>query len=114
MNAAARLVHQSGLSHHLVRIWFFSRRQLTVILLALALLLSALGIVYVTQMTRMLHASFQSNLAEKNRLTVERGQLLLERSTWIMQARIQAVAETKLGMQIPDRKSVVVINESRD
>lgn len=112
MNAAARLVHESGLSRHMLRTWFFTRRQITVTLLAMTVLLSALSIVYVTQVTRVLHAAYQSNQAEKNRLQVEYGQLMLERSTWIMQARIQEMAEAHLGMVIPDRKSVVVINEN--
>ena len=112
MNAAARLVHQSGLSKHLLRTYIFTKRQVALALLALIVLFSALSIVYVTQETRMLHATYQANLAEKNRLQVERGQLLLERSTWIMQARIQEVAQDKLGMAIPDRKLVTVINEN--
>jgi cell division protein FtsL len=44
-------------------------------------------------------------------LIVERGQLLLERGTWMMQARIQKFAESKLGMVIPDHKSVVIVHE---
>ncbi len=44
-------------------------------------------------------------------LHVQRGQLLLERSTWMMQARIQPIAENKLGMIIPDHKSVVIVHE---
>lgn len=66
---------------------------------------------YATQVTRVLHATYQANVAEKNRLQVQHGQLLLERSTWIRQARIQEVAENKLGMIMPDRKSVMIVNE---
>jgi cell division protein FtsL len=42
---------------------------------------------------------------------IQRGQLLLERSTWIMQARIQKMAENKLDMVIPDHQSTVVVRE---
>jgi cell division protein FtsL len=111
MNAAARLVHQSVLSRHLIRTLFFSRQQITVAMLALAVLLSALGIIYVTHVTRILHAAYQRNLSEQDRLHVEHGQFLLERSTWMMQARVQQIAQYKLGMIIPDSKSVVVIHE---
>lgn len=111
MNAAARLVHQSGLTKHLLWTFLLTKRQIAVAAIALAVLLSALSIVYVTQVTRVLHAAYQANAAYKNRLQVQKGQLLLERSTWIMQARIQEIAENQLGMVVPDRKSVMVIDE---
>lgn len=111
MNAAARLVHQSVLSRYLIGAQFFSKRQLAVAVLALAVLLSALGIIYVTHISRILHATYQRNLVLQDRLHVERGQLLLERSTWMMQARVQQIAEEKLGMIVPDYKSMVIIHE---
>lgn len=111
MNAAARLVHQHVLSRHLVLAYLLTRRQMAVLLLSLSVLLSALGVVYVIHVNRVLHANYQHNLAEQDRLHVERGQLLLERSTWMMQARTQQIAEKKLGMMIPDHKSVVIIHE---
>lgn len=111
MNAAARLVHQSILSRHLIWNHFLSRRQLGTAMLALMVLFSALSIIYVTHATRLLHAGYQRNLSEQDRLHIEHGQLLLERSTLMMQSRVQQVAEKKLGMIIPDAKSIVVIRE---
>ncbi len=111
MNAAARLVHQGILTRHLVLTHFLTRKQIAVVVLAMAVLLSALSVIYVTHVTRVLYASYQRDLADQDRLHVERGQLLLERSTWMMQARIQQIAENKLGMVIPNHKSVVIIHE---
>lgn len=111
MNAAGRLVHQNILSRHLVFTHLLTRRQMTVLMLALAVILSGLSTIYVTHVTRVLHAAYQHNLLEQNRLHVQRGQLLLERSTWMMQARTQQIAENQLGMVIPDHKSVVIIHE---
>lgn len=111
MNAAARLVHQSILSRHLVFTYLLTKRQMTVIALALAVLLSALSIIYVTHTTRILYANYQRNIVEQDRLLIARGQLLLERGTGMMQARIQQIAENKLGMVIPDHKSVVIVHE---
>lgn len=111
MNAAARLVHRGVLTRHLVFTHFLSRKQLTSVVLAFAVIMSALCTIYVTQATRILHANYQHNLVEQDHLHVERSQLLLERSTWMMQARIQQIAESKLGMIIPDNKSVVIIHE---
>lgn len=111
MNAAARLVHQSVLSRHLVLTHLLTRRQIAVLFLALAVILSGLSTIYVTHVTRILHAAYQHNLLEQNRLHLQRGQLLLERSTWMMQARTQHIAENQLGMVIPEHKSVVIIHE---
>jgi cell division protein FtsL len=111
MNAAARLVHQNGLAKHLILVHLVTRRQLTVLLLAAAVVLSALAVIYVTHTTRVLFATYQHHQNEKNHLFVERGQLLLERGTWMMQARIQKYAESKLGMVMPDHKSVVIVRE---
>lgn len=111
MNAAARLVHQHGLSRHLLLTHFLTRKQLTVIFLGMMVVFSALSLIYVTHLTRELHAGFARNLNLQDRLHVSRGQLLLERSTWMMQARVQEVAEKKLGMIFPDHKSVVVVRE---
>jgi len=111
MNAAGRLVHQNVLARHLILTHLLSRRQIVTMLLTLSVLLSAMSIIYVTHLTRNLYASYQHNLLEYDRLHMQRGQLLLERSTWMVQSRIQQIAETNLGMQIPDRKSVMIINE---
>lgn len=109
MNAAARLVHQGVLTRHVITASLLTKRQLAVMALGFAVLLSALSVIYVTHASRELYASYQHNLAEQDRLHVQRGQLLLERSTWMMQARIQQIAENKLGMEIP--QSVVIIRE---
>lgn len=109
MNAAARLVHQGTLSRHLVISHLLNLKQMTLSILVLTVLLSALSIIFVTHTSRVLYATYQRHLTEKNRLYVERGQLLLERSTWMMQADVQRIAERKLGMIIPDHHSVVVI-----
>ena len=111
MNAAARLVHQNIISRHLTLTHLLNRKQIAILLLSLAILFSALSIIYVTHVTRILHASYQHNLVEQDRLHIQRGQLLLERGTWMMQARIQQIAEKDLGMMIPNHKSVVIIHE---
>ncbi|EKD55296.1 MAG: hypothetical protein ACD_60C00015G0004 [uncultured bacterium] len=112
MNAAARLLNQGTL---LSRSWvvsiFLTREQLPFLTMIAAVLISGLSVIYMTNTTRSLNASIQQTVTERNRLHVESGQLLLERSTWTMQARIQNEAEGQLGMVIPDNKSVVVVNE---
>ncbi|OGT43316.1 MAG: cell division protein FtsL [Gammaproteobacteria bacterium RIFCSPHIGHO2_12_FULL_40_19] len=111
MNAAARLVHQGVLSRQLVLSQFFNRRQAAITLLVFSVLFSALAVIYVTHVSRILHANYQQNLTEQHQQTVLHGQLLLERSASMMQARVQKMAENKLGMVIPDHQSVVVVHE---
>ena len=111
MNAAARLVHQGVLSRHLILTQFLSRKQITLLVPAFAILFSLLSIIYMTHTTRILHANYQHELVEQSQLELKHGQLLLERSTWMMQARIQQIAEKELGMMVPGERSVVVINE---
>lgn len=111
MNAASRLVHQGVLSRNLVYSIVLTRQQWAVLCLALAVLASAMSIIYVTHVTREYHATYQHNLALQDQLHVERGQLLLERGAWMMQARVEQIAEDKLGMIIPTAKSSVIIHE---
>lgn len=111
MNAASRLVHQHSAARHLVLVYLLTRRQIVMLVLAAAVVFSALSVIYVTHSSRVLHAAYQHNLAEKNQLLVKRGQLMLEHGTWMMQARIQKYAESKLGMVMPNHKSVVIVHE---
>jgi cell division protein FtsL len=111
MNAAARLAHQNVLSRHVALTHLITRSQLAIMLMSLGVLMSALSVIYVTQTTRMLYATYQHNLAEQDHLHVQRGQLLLERSTWLMQSRVQNIAADKMGMVVPNAKSVVIVHE---
>ena len=111
MNAAARLVHQGAISRQYLLVLSVTKRQKAVFMLATAVLLSALATIYITHVSRLMHAGLQHSLFEQDRLHVEHGQLLLERSAWMMQGRIQTLAENKLGMVIPDSKSVVIVQE---
>ena len=111
MNSAARLLNQGSLS----RGWVFSLilGRFPVLLTALVggVLLSALSLIYVTNEVRSLNAALQQSVIDRNHLTVEWGQLLLEKSTWLMQARVQQIAEQQLDMVVPNNASVVTINE---
>lgn len=109
MNAAARLLNEGVLSRGWVVSVFLNRAQFAMFALVSAVLLSALSVVYITNSVRSLNAGVQQSLAERDHLHIQWGQLLLEKSTWTMQARIQHVAEGMYGMMIPETKSVVVV-----
>jgi cell division protein FtsL len=110
MNAAARMFNQGVMSRGWVVSFIYARIKASTIILVLAMLTTALSIVYVTDMTRGLHATYQQSLLERDHLHVQWDKLLLEKSTWMTQARVQQVAEDKLGMAFPDNKSVIVVN----
>lgn len=111
MNAAARLVHQHTLSRHLVLTHLLTRWQALTLFFALAVIVSALSIVYVTHTHRMMYAEYQRALTDHDRLKAMRGQLLLEQSTQFMQARIQQIAEKKLAMMVPDQHTTIIVRE---
>lgn len=111
MNAAARFLNQGVLSRGWVMSVFLSRSQVMGFGLVVSVLISALSVVYVANTTRSLNAGIQQTFADRDKLHVQWGQLLLEKSTWIMQARVQNIAEGRLGMVVPNSQSVVVINE---
>ncbi|MDR3492042.1 MAG: cell division protein FtsL [Gammaproteobacteria bacterium] len=112
MNAAARLLNQSTLSRGWAISLFFTRAQFTTIVMILALLTSALSVIYITNVSRGLNSSLEQAQAEQNHLHVQWAQLLLEKSTWMMPARVQQIAESKYKMVLPDAKSVIVIHPS--
>jgi cell division protein FtsL len=109
MNAAARMFNQGVLSRGWAASFLLERAQLSTVILVLVILASALSTVYVTNQARGVNANLQQTLTERDEMHVQWGQLLLEKSTWMMQARVQQIAENKLGMVFPAGKSVIVV-----
>jgi cell division protein FtsL len=56
-----------------------------------------------------LHASYQRNLIEQDHMHMLSSQLLLEKSTWMVPARIQHIAENSLKMVVPTHDAIVII-----
>lgn len=79
--------------------------------LFLAVIASALGVVYSKHYSRGLFTALQSELEERDRLNVEWGQLQLEQSTWATHGRIEEVARGRLHMVLPDARSTVILLE---
>lgn len=111
MNAAAKFLNQRTLSRHWVLAVFFTRTQVMLSLVLSLVFMSAFSIIYIANNTRDLHASLHQGRYEHSRLFAEQGQLLLERSTLGMQARIQRVAEKTLNMVVPNHQTVAMIHE---
>ena len=107
MNAAAKLLNQGSLSRQGVLALFFTRTQRILSLFLLMIFMSAFSIIYITNAARDLNASLYQSRSEYSRLYGQQGQLLLERGTLGMQARVQRRAETTLNMIIPGHQAVV-------
>lgn len=82
--------------------------------LSLAVLLSGLSIIYVSNAIRNCHANMQQMIAEHSHLHTQRNRLLLEKSTWVAPQNVQRIAEKRLGMLTPDQQpknfQMVVLN----
>jgi cell division protein FtsL len=111
MNAAAKFLYHKTLSRHWVLASFFTRSHILLSVILFMIFMSAFSIIYITNATRDLHASLYTGSSEHNSLYAQEGQLILEKSTLGMQARVQRVAEQTLSMIIPGHQSVVMVHE---
>lgn len=110
MNAAARALAGGTLAPAGVRIITISSQTLGLILLVIAVLASAVAVVYVKNLDRQLFGDLQSLRQARDSLHVQYGQFLLEQNTLATPARVQAIAQQQLGMSIPATKDINVVN----
>ncbi|HAD10293.1 MAG TPA: cell division protein FtsL [Porticoccaceae bacterium] len=80
-----------------------------IVFLWLAVLGSALGVVYVTHQSRLLYHELALLEQEKNRLEVDWGRYLLEESSLASMHRVEAAAQKELGLAVPGIEEVVVV-----
>lgn len=80
-------------------------------LLWLLVVISALGVVYVTHVQRMRFNELQALKRQENELQVEWGQLLLEQSAWSTPSRVERIANKQLGLVSPDPAKINLVKE---
>ena len=80
-----------------------------VVTMALALLGSALALVYVQYARRTLFVELQGLERERDELQVNWGRLQLEQSTWATDERIAGIATEKLGLYRPSADQIVLV-----
>ncbi|GMR04110.1 MAG: hypothetical protein BMS9Abin22_653 [Gammaproteobacteria bacterium] len=85
-----------------------------VVLLLLAVVISAVLVVDVRHRSRVLFVNLQALNAGRDALNVEWGKLLLEEGAWSQHQRVEAVARTRLNMDIPRPDQVVVVHASKE
>ena len=86
---------------------------LTVAVLWLLVIASALAVVASTHQVRKHTNSLETLRREAGQLQVEWGQYLLEQSTWASYSRVEAIAAQQLGM-FPATAEQIVMVKSHD
>ena len=79
------------------------------LLLFLAVLLSAIGVSYSAHWNRQLLNSLYAELSVRLKAQAEWGRLILEQSTWTAHNRIETMATERLQMRIPDAAEVQMV-----
>jgi cell division protein FtsL len=84
-------------------------RTLGLSILLLATLVTAIGVVYARQQSRLAFVELSRLGNERDDLNFEFGRLQLEQATWAENNRIEQIARGKLGMVSPSAAETTVI-----
>lgn len=87
------------------------RMPLIALCLLLAVVVSAIGVVYTAHRSRELFRSLEQARRDQNEIQIEWRQLLLERSTLASHARVEAIADKELQMKLPEGEINMVVIE---
>ena len=83
--------------------------SLLMLLLFVAVLVSAAGVSYTAHWNRQLLNGLFAELSVRDKAQAEWGRLILEQSTWTAHNRIETLATEQLQMRIPDAAQVRMI-----
>ncbi|AHG39571.1 cell division protein FtsL [Pseudomonas syringae CC1557] len=79
------------------------------LLLFIAVLISAIGVSYSAHWNRQLLNSLYSEMSVRDKAQAEWGRLILEQSTWTAHSRIETLATEQLKMHIPSAAEVRMV-----
>ncbi|MDH5358463.1 MAG: cell division protein FtsL [Gammaproteobacteria bacterium] len=85
------------------------RTHLSLLVLALAVVISALAVIYTKHIGRTEFITLQKLEQQRDHLNEEWGRLLLEESTWAGPGRVEQQARLRLNMLVPTVDMTVVI-----
>jgi len=85
------------------------RATIAMTILLVAVIASAIGVVYSIQQSRELFVELTKLGNERDDLNFEFGRLELEQATWAENNRIDQIARGRLGMVSPNNAETVVI-----
>lgn len=109
MNAAAKAIHQSNLFSGHLSDMRLSKQLCFILSLLLAVLISALAVVYVTNEHRISFSELQRLEQQTQQLQLQWGQLLLEQASLATPGRVEELAVEKLQMKLPADKDTYVL-----
>jgi cell division protein FtsL len=110
MNAASKALHQSNLFHGHLREMRFSIIQYFQLSLFLAVLISALAVVYCTNQYRMNLSELEHSRSQMSALELQWGQLLLEEASMTAPSTIEQKANERLNMLMPESKQITIVH----
>jgi cell division protein FtsL len=84
-------------------------RLLALAVLLIAMIASAIGVVYARQQSRLAFIELSRLGNERDNLNFEFGRLQLEQATWAENNRIDQIARGQLGMVSPSAAETMVI-----
>ncbi|UVE18599.1 cell division protein FtsL [Pseudomonas sp. LS44] len=76
--------------------------SLMLLLLFIAVLISAIAVSYTAHWNRQLLNALYSELSVRDKAQAEWGRLVLEQSTWTAHSRIENLAAEQLKMRVPE------------
>jgi len=85
------------------------QRVLVAAVLAVAVIASAVAVVYARHQSRQLFIELQRLSETRDDLNVDWGRLQIERSTWASLGRVEQIADEKLDMRVPDPGGVIIV-----
>jgi len=85
------------------------RRHIGLVILGIVILISALYNIYITHQTRELVTKKEFLSQQKDNLTIEWSNLLIEEHTLDEHSRIRSIADKKLSMEQPTKENSVLV-----
>jgi len=85
------------------------RVDLPILLMVLAILISAIAVIYIKHISRNEFISLQKLENTRDKLNEEWGRLLLEESTWAGPGRVEQQSRVRLKMIVPTADMTVVV-----
>lgn len=110
MNTAARVVQNRNFLFRQAEKVELSRQGVWVFTLITLLFVSAFAVVYSKDLNRRLFIQYQTLQQDNVQSRMQWGKLLLEQSAWATQARVQAIAQSKLGMVYPKPADIAMVD----
>ena len=83
--------------------------RLIVVVLILANLISAIGVVHARHRHRQLFVELSRLEKSRDELNIEFSRLQLEQATWAESNRVDQIARTRQGMKTPEPTDIVVL-----